>query len=102
MPVIRVTHPSQDSSFYVSAPTRTDVLVIGGGFYGACLALMLRAAGKRVALVEREPVLLGRASLRNQARVHNGYHYPRSILTSLRSRMNYARFIDEYAECVDQ
>lgn len=63
---------------------------------------MLRAAGRSVLLVEREPVLLGRASLRNQARVHNGYHYPRSILTSLRSRMNYARFLGEYAECVDQ
>lgn len=77
-------------------------VVIGGGFYGARLALMLRAYGSHVTLVEREPVLLGRASLRNQARVHNGYHYPRSILTSLRSRMNYSRFLAEYAECVDR
>src|SRR5438128_7348182 len=61
---------------------------------------MLQAAGARVTLVEREPRLLGRASLRNQARVHNGYHYPRSILTSLRSRLNYARFLDEYEDCV--
>src|SRR5215468_5245320 len=82
--------------------TQFDVLVVGGGFYGARLALMLRARGQRVLLVEREPMLLGRASLRNQARVHNGYHYPRSILTSLRSRMNYARFLEEYAECVDR
>lgn len=80
--------------------TELDAVVIGGGFYGARLALMLAQRG-RVLLVEREPILLARASLRNQARVHNGYHYPRSILTSLRSRLNYARFIDEYGECVD-
>ncbi len=79
-----------------------DALVIGGGFYGARLSLLLREQGRSVLLVEREPALLGRASLRNQARVHNGYHYPRSILTSLRSRQNYARFADEYAECVDR
>jgi glycine/D-amino acid oxidase-like deaminating enzyme len=77
-----------------------DTLVVGGGFYGARLALLLRRRGQRVLLVEREPVLMGRASLRNQARVHNGYHYPRSILTSLRSRMNYSRFLGEYGECV--
>ncbi len=79
-----------------------DVVVVGGGFYGARLALMLRRQGQSVLLVERGSHLLGRASLRNQARVHNGYHYPRSILTSLRSRMNYARFLDEYADCVDR
>jgi glycine/D-amino acid oxidase-like deaminating enzyme len=77
-------------------------VIVGGGFYGARLARVLRERGGRVLLVERESQLLGRASLRNQARVHNGYHYPRSILTSLRSRLNYARFLAEYAECVDE
>ena len=77
-------------------------IIVGGGFYGARLALVLRERGGRVLLVERESQLLGRASLRNQARVHNGYHYPRSILTSLRSRLNYARFLSEYADCVHQ
>jgi glycine/D-amino acid oxidase-like deaminating enzyme len=79
-----------------------DTVVVGGGFYGARLALMQRARGDRVLLVEREAKLVGRASLRNQARVHNGYHYPRSMLTALRSRHNYPRFLDEYSECVDR
>jgi glycine/D-amino acid oxidase-like deaminating enzyme len=83
-----------------SASPSYGAIVIGGGFYGARLALMLRRRGLRVLLVEREAGLLGRASVRNQARVHNGYHYPRSILTSLRSRLNYRRFIDEYRDCV--
>jgi glycine/D-amino acid oxidase-like deaminating enzyme len=77
-----------------------DSIVIGGGFYGARLALTLRAEGETVLLLEREPVLLGRASLVNQARVHNGYHYPRSVLTSIRSRLNYDRFRIDYGESV--
>jgi len=81
---------------------RYDALIVGGGFYGARLALMLRRRFDRVLLVEREAILLGRASLNNQARVHGGYHYPRSILTSLRSRHNYPRFVDEYGDCIDR
>jgi glycine/D-amino acid oxidase-like deaminating enzyme len=77
-----------------------DSIIIGGGVYGARLALALRAERASVLLLEREPSLLGRASLINQARVHNGYHYPRSILTSVRSRQNYDRFRAEYADCV--
>ena len=41
-----------------------------------------------------------RASLGNQARVHNGYHYPRSILTALRSRVNFPRFVEEFGDCI--
>jgi hypothetical protein len=41
-----------------------------------------------------------RASYVNQARVHNGYHYPRSILTGLRSRVNFPRFVEDFPECV--
>ena len=77
-----------------------DSTIIGGGFYGARLALALRAEGESVLLLEREPTLLGRASLINQARVHQGYHYPRSILTAVRSRQNYDRFRTEYADSV--
>lgn len=90
------THSTPDHALPYGA------IVIGGGFYGARLALRLRQRGVRVLLVEREPRLLERASLRNQARVHNGYHYPRSVLTSLRSRLNYARFLQDYGECAEQ
>jgi len=75
--------------------------VIGGGFYGCMLAAHLQQAGAEVTLVEKHDDLLGRASLANQARVHNGYHYPRSLLTGLRSRVNFPRFVDEFRHCVD-
>src|SRR5436190_22359496 len=79
---------------------RYDAIVIGGGFYGARLSLSLREAGESVLLLEREPQVLGRASLVNQARVQQGYHYPRSILTAVRSRQNYDRFHEEYHEAM--
>ena len=47
-----------------------------------------------------EEDILQRASYANQARVHNGYHYPRSILTALRSRVNFPRFVEDYADCI--
>ena len=58
-------------------------------------------AGHRVQLVEREPQLMCRASYANQARVHHGYHYPRSILTALRSRLSFPRFVEEFRDCID-
>jgi glycine/D-amino acid oxidase-like deaminating enzyme len=79
-----------------------DCVVVGGGIFGCWLALHLaREQALSVALFEREPALLRRASYHNQARVHNGYHYPRSILTGLRSRVNSERFLREYSECID-
>jgi len=55
----------------------------------------------KVILVEKEDDFMQRASYTNQARVHNGYHYPRSILTALRSRVSFPRFYDEFKDCVD-
>ncbi len=81
---------------------RIDALIVGGGLFGCWLALGLRRDhGLSVAIVERQDEILRRASYNNQARVHNGYHYPRSILTGLRSRVNSGRFLEEYADCVD-
>lgn len=79
---------------------RWDALVIGGGFYGLYLAEVLAARLRRVLLCERGPQPMGRASFVNQARVHNGYHYPRSILTALRSRVNFPRFVAEFRPAV--
>ena len=82
--------------------TRADAIVIGGGFYGCVLALHLaRERGRRTLLLEAGPSLMARASYNNQARVHQGYHYPRSLLTGLRSRLNFERFCREYRDCID-
>jgi len=53
-------------------------------------------------LVEREQHLMTRASLVNQARIHRGYHYPRSVLTGMRSAANFSRFVEDFAVCVNR
>lgn len=79
-----------------------DAVIVGGGFYGAVIAIYLRRQRRfrRVILIEREPGLLLRASYNNQARVHAGYHYPRSLTTALRSRVNAPRFLRDWPEAV--
>ncbi|MBL1209091.1 FAD-dependent oxidoreductase [Geminocystis sp. GBBB08] len=81
--------------------TQYDAVVIGGGFFGCQLSIYLKQYLNSVLIIERESDLLQRASYNNQARVHNGYHYPRSILTALRSRISFPRFVEEYRECID-
>lgn len=77
-----------------------DVIIVGGGFFGCAIALMLQRRGMKPLVVESEPELLTRASRVNQARVHGGYHYPRSLMTAYRSRHNYERFREEYQEAI--
>jgi glycine/D-amino acid oxidase-like deaminating enzyme len=76
------------------------VVIVGGGFYGSTLATHLAREGARVTLLEARADLLGGASYFNQARVHGGYHYPRSLRTAGRSQANYQAFMARYESCV--
>jgi hypothetical protein len=73
-----------------------DAVIIGGGIFGAYAALYLAKQGRRVALIEKEKTLFSKASIVNQARLHGGYHYPRSIATALMSDENKERFTKEH------
>jgi glycine/D-amino acid oxidase-like deaminating enzyme len=79
-----------------------DAVIVGGGFYGSAIAIYLaKTRGlRRVLLLERESELMVRASYNNQARVHNGYHYPRSFTTAFRSRVNFPRFLRDWPQVV--
>ena len=79
-----------------------QITVIGGGFFGLYLSEFLAKKGCEVLLLEEEEELMTHASFHNQARVHNGYHYPRSVLTALRSRVSFPRFISEFPHCIDR
>lgn len=78
-----------------------DFGIIGAGFFGVRLALLLDRMGFRVLILDREKEICSRASYVNQARVHNGYHYPRSLSTALGSHKNYQRFQRELPDCID-
>ncbi|KTD55179.1 hydroxyglutarate oxidase [Legionella sainthelensi] len=84
--------------------TALDAVIIGGGFYGSAIAVYLakQRGFKHIVLVEREDSLLKRASHNNQARVHNGYHYPRSFTTAYRSRVNLPKFVRDWPNAVKQ
>jgi glycine/D-amino acid oxidase-like deaminating enzyme len=87
-----------------SIDIKQDAVIVGGGFYGAAIAVYLakQRGFKRIVLVEREAALLTRASYNNQARVHNGYHYPRSFMTAYRSRVNLPKFVRDWPDAVKQ
>jgi glycine/D-amino acid oxidase-like deaminating enzyme len=86
----------------VSKMTKTyDAIVLGAGYFGLRIAQNLRESGMAMVLVlEAEDSPMQRASYVNQARVHNGYHYPRSILTAFRSRISSDRFIAENSPAI--
>lgn len=79
----------------------TQAVILGGGFYGVNIALYLASKGyTNIIIIEKEHRLLQRASYTNQARIHNGYHYPRSFTTAYRSRVNFPRFIQDWPMAV--
>ena len=87
-----------------TAETDFDAVIVGGGFYGTAIAIYLakNRGFRKILLLERESSLLMRASYNNQARVHNGYHYPRSFTTAFRSRLNLPKFVRDWPEAVKQ
>ena len=60
----------------------------------------LGAAGQRVLVLERDPAPFMRATYINQARVHMGYHYPRSYSTAIKSAHYFERFCRDYGFCL--
>lgn len=80
-----------------SAP---EFVIVGGGFYGCCLALFLRSISSRIVILEAGSQLLDRASRVNQARIHTGFHYPRSPLTAVKSMVLHQRFAEDFSAAV--
>jgi len=77
-----------------------SIVIAGGGFFGCSIAMMLHRRGWKPIVVEEASELLTQASRVNQARVHGGYHYPRSLMTAYRSRQNYDRFRQHYWDAI--
>lgn len=78
-----------------------DYVVFGAGIFGLYATKLLAEKGFNVALIEIDPTPLERASYINQARVHNGYHYPRSVSTAAKSSNYYQRFSQEFEFAVN-
>jgi glycine/D-amino acid oxidase-like deaminating enzyme len=83
-------------------PEEFDAVIIGAGFFGAVLAEYLAKIPtiNTIAVIEKESTSLARASANNQARIHQGFHYPRSIKTASSSRRTYDLFKSKWPRSV--
>ncbi len=80
---------------------KTDFLIVGGGIFGVYAALALSRKGQKVILIEKEAELMKKASIVNQARLHSGYHYPRSVATARMSDDNKVRFTEDHKDFIN-
>ena len=77
-----------------------DRIIIGAGLYGLYSALFCAKKGLKVLVLEKESAAFTRATYINQARVHMGYHYPRSLATAIKSAGYFSRFCEDYKFCI--
>ena len=77
-----------------------DRIIIGAGLYGLYSALFCGRLGMKVLVLEKEAEAFTRATYVNQARVHMGYHYPRSLATAIKSAGYFTRFCSDYDFCI--
>lgn len=73
-----------------------DKIIIGGGLYGLYSSLFCAKRGEKVIVLEYDEDSFKRATFINQARVHMGYHYPRSLSTAIKSAGYFKRFNEDY------
>ena len=79
---------------------RYDRIIIGAGLYGLYAALFCAKRGDNCLVLEYDSEAFERATYINQARVHMGYHYPRSLSTAVKSAGYFNRFNEDYGFCV--
>lgn len=79
-----------------------DKIIIGAGLYGLYAALFCAKKGQKILVLECDSSPFQRATYINQARVHQGYHYPRSISTARKSAGYFERFNRDYEFCINK
>mgnify|MGYP000907443678 FL=1 len=77
-----------------------DKIIIGAGLYGLYSAESCGGKGEKVLVLEYDEAPFMRATFINQARVHMGYHYPRSFSTAIKSAKYFERFMNDFKFCV--
>ena len=73
-----------------------DKIIIGAGLYGLYSALHCGLKKQRILVLECDTTPFRRATYINQARVHQGYHYPRSVSTAMKSAGYFERFNKDF------
>ena len=73
-----------------------NICVIGAGWFGCHIALNLIKDGYKVKVFEKDSDIFSNASGKNQNRLHQGFHYPRSKKTIALSKKGFFKFKKEY------
>ena len=76
------------------------ICIVGAGWYGCHIALILKKAGHDVTLVEKNDEIFKGVSADRGIRLHAGPHYPRSKETRKGCHINFQRFKLTYPELV--
>ena len=78
-----------------------DKIIIGAGLYGLYAALhsARKEKSQHILVLEKDSAAFMRATYINQARVHMGYHYPRSLSTAKKSANYFKRFMTDFSFC---
>ncbi|MEG2053871.1 MAG: amino acid oxidase, partial [Oscillospiraceae bacterium] len=79
-----------------------DKIILGAGLYGLYSALLCGEKGDKVLVLEVDDTAFKRATFINQARVHMGYHYPRSYSTAIKSAHYFERFNEDFDFCINR
>ena len=79
---------------------KSDKIIIGAGLYGLYSALAAARHGEKIVVLECDSTPFRRATYINQARVHQGYHYPRSLSTAKKSAGYFERFNRDFGFCI--
>lgn len=77
-------------------------IIIGAGLYGLYAALYCGKKEENILVLECDDAAFKRATYINQARVHMGYHYPRSLSTAMKSAGYFERFNRDFSFCIQR
>jgi glycine/D-amino acid oxidase-like deaminating enzyme len=75
--------------------------VLGGGLQGCCAALALAEPGTQVTLFDKNDLLLSRAAVANEGKIHLGYMYAgdptlSTAKTMMTGALSFAPFFERY------
>ena len=78
-------------------------IIIGAGIYGmyAAKRSLEKNPDEKILIIEVEKEPFNRGSYINQARLHNGYHYPRSYSTASKSAKYFERFYNDFKDGIN-
>lgn len=78
------------------------IAIVGSGIFGLHIAITLAKKGFKVSVFDKKPTILSGSSLKNQLRLHRGFHYPRSINTAIQCLSTVDMFENTYPEAINK